>query len=64
MFDNATDYISKAVVLANDLILLVINEQIHVFDSKFSRKYIYCFNSEIKNIFSLNNFNVVGVELY
>lgn len=61
LFENAIGFIERALVLSNELLVLTISEQIHVFDNKLMRKYIYCFNSQIKNIYPLNNINVIAV---
>jgi hypothetical protein len=51
-------------VLSNELIVLSIADQIHIFDSKFTRRYIYCCNGEVKSVFALNDVNVLGVEVF
>ena len=43
--------------------MLSIGEQVHVFDSKLSRRYIHCCGGEIFNLFALNDVNLLGVEL-
>ncbi len=51
-------------MLSNELIALAIADQIHIFDSKLTRRYIYCCNGEVKSIFALNDVNLLGVEVF
>lgn len=55
---------TAATVFSNELIVLSILDQIHVFDSKFVRKYIYCCSGEVKSLFALNDVNLLGVEVF
>lgn len=64
MFEEATDYVTRATVFSNELIALSISDQIHIFDSKFTRKYIYCCSGEVKSLYALNDVNLLGVETF
>jgi hypothetical protein len=56
--------VTAATVFSNELIALSICEQVHLFDSKFVRKYIYCCSGEVKSLFALNDVNLLGVEVF
>jgi hypothetical protein len=44
---------------------LALGEQLHVFEAKtWKRRFIHCFNKQIRTMIKLNEVNVIGVELY